>query len=84
MGDNGEGGGKPCPSTGCQPPLDSKFEVSFAANGSGDQTWYNLSQVDGYTLRSRSRRTAKAPRPAAASAPTAAACRSTAAPATRT
>ena len=50
MGDNGEGGGKPCPATGCQPPLDSKFEVSFAAKGSNAQTWYNLSQVDGYTL----------------------------------
>jgi hypothetical protein len=50
MGDNGEGGGKPCPANGCQPPLDSKFEVSFAAKGSSAQTWYNLSQVDGYTL----------------------------------
>ena len=50
MGDNGEGGGKPCPATGCQPPLDSKFEASFAARGGAAQTWYNLSQVDGYTL----------------------------------
>jgi hypothetical protein len=49
-GDSGEGGGKPCPANGCQPPVDSKFEATFAANGSADQTWYNLSQVDGYTL----------------------------------
>ncbi|MGZ3448278.1 MAG: RICIN domain-containing protein [Polyangiales bacterium] len=50
IGDSGEGGGKPCPASGCQPPVDSKFEASFAARGSGAQTWYNLSQVDGYTL----------------------------------
>jgi len=50
MGDNGEGGGKPCPASGCQPPLDSKFEATFADVGGSDQTWYNLSQVDGYTL----------------------------------
>ena len=50
IGDSGEGGGKPCPSTGCQPPVDSKFEATFASIGGSDQTWYNLSQVDGYTL----------------------------------
>jgi hypothetical protein len=50
IGDSGEGGGKPCPATGCQAPLDSKFEATFAAVGAADQTWYNLSQVDGYTL----------------------------------
>ncbi len=50
VGDSGEGGGKPCPASGCQPPVDSKFEASFAAKGSAAQTWYNLSQVDGYTL----------------------------------
>ncbi|MDB4969770.1 MAG: hypothetical protein JWN44_5459 [Myxococcales bacterium] len=50
IGDNGEGGGKPCPATGCQAPLDSKFEATFAPVGAGAQTWYNLSQVDGYTL----------------------------------
>jgi hypothetical protein len=49
-GDSGEGGGKPCPATGCQPPIDSKFEATFAPIGGRDQTWYNLSQVDGYTL----------------------------------
>lgn len=40
----------PCPSTGCQPPIESKFEATFAPKGAADQTWYNLSQVDGYTL----------------------------------
>ncbi|MBI2393904.1 MAG: RICIN domain-containing protein [Deltaproteobacteria bacterium] len=50
IGDSGEGGGKPCPAAGCQPPIDSKFEATFAPRGSSAQTWYNLSQVDGYTL----------------------------------
>lgn len=40
----------PCPAGGCQPPIESKFEATFAAKGGPDQTWYNLSQVDGYTL----------------------------------
>ena len=40
----------PCPSGGCQPPVDSKFEASFAPKGAAASTWYNLSQVDGYTL----------------------------------
>jgi hypothetical protein len=40
----------PCPAGGCQPPVESKFEASFTATGSADVTWYNLSQVDGYTL----------------------------------
>jgi hypothetical protein len=40
----------PCPAGGCQPPVDSKFEASFTAKGGKDVTWYNLSQVDGYTL----------------------------------
>lgn len=40
----------PCPSGGCQPPVDSKFEASFAPKGGAAATWYNLSQVDGYTL----------------------------------
>ncbi|HRI71763.1 MAG TPA: RICIN domain-containing protein [Polyangium sp.] len=40
----------PCPAGGCQPPIESKFEATFAAKGGAAQTWYNLSQVDGYTL----------------------------------
>jgi hypothetical protein len=50
IGDNGEGGGAPCGPGGCQPPIDSKFEVTFAASGSSAATFYNLSLVDGYTL----------------------------------
>ncbi len=50
VGDTGEGGGAPCGPTGCQPPVDSKFEVTFAAIGSVEATFYNLSLVDGYTL----------------------------------
>ena len=50
VGDNGEGGGAPCGATGCEPPFDSKFEATFAGTGSSDQTWYDLSLVDGYTL----------------------------------
>jgi hypothetical protein len=33
-----------------QPPIDSKFEATFAPIGSNDATFYNLSLVDGYTL----------------------------------
>lgn len=40
----------PCPAGGCQPPVDSKFEATFAPKGSAQDTWYNASQVDGYTL----------------------------------
>lgn len=50
VGDNGEGGGAPCGPSGCQPPFDSKFEVTFAPIGGNDATFYNLSLVDGYTL----------------------------------
>lgn len=50
IGDTGEGGGAPCGANGCQPPVDSKFEVTFAPIGGVDATFYNLSLVDGYTL----------------------------------
>jgi hypothetical protein len=50
IGDNGAGGGVPCPAGGCQPPIDSKFEVTFAPVNNAQANWYNLSQVDGYTL----------------------------------
>jgi hypothetical protein len=33
-----------------QPPIDSKFEVTFAPLGGGAESFYNLSLVDGYTL----------------------------------
>jgi hypothetical protein len=45
----------PCPPQGCAPPLDSKLEVSWgclssSGCGVGADTWFNLSQVDGFTL----------------------------------
>lgn len=54
---------EPCPTGGCQPPIESKFEATFAdpvtcptSNASADcLTWYNASQVDGYTLPFRIR-----------------------------
>jgi hypothetical protein len=49
IGDTGEGGGAPC-NGGCQPPIDSKFEISFAPENGSEITFYNLSLVDGYTL----------------------------------
>jgi hypothetical protein len=50
IGDSGEGGGAPCGPSGCHPPIDSKFEVTFASTSSSNATFYNLSLVDGYTL----------------------------------
>jgi len=41
------GGG--CPSGGCTPPIDSLFEASWGAK-SGGTTWFDTSQVDGYTI----------------------------------
>jgi hypothetical protein len=49
IGDTGEGGGAPC-TGGCQPPIDSKFEISFAPENGGELSFYNLSLVDGFTL----------------------------------
>lgn len=40
----------PCPAGGCQPPADTKIEFNFAAQGSGQQSWYDISLVDGYSL----------------------------------
>jgi len=44
-----------CPSNGCTPPLDSLFEASWGCKGSGcpsgtQVTWFDTSQVDGFTL----------------------------------
>lgn len=49
------GGGYTCPSGGCSPPVDSKIEVNWACVGSGcsvskAKTFYDISQVDGFTL----------------------------------
>ena len=45
----GESGGPnlPCPAHGCSPPVDSKFEATFGADG---LDWYDSSQVDGWSL----------------------------------
>ena len=50
IGDTGEGGGIPCGPNGCHPPIDSKFEVTYAPLGTNDKSFYNLSLVDGFTL----------------------------------
>lgn len=46
----GESGGPnlPCPAAGCSPPIDTKFEATFGTDQGLD--WYNVSQVDGWTL----------------------------------
>jgi hypothetical protein len=47
----------PCPSKGCAPPVDSKVEISWGCllgsscpPGRNNETFFNLSQVDGFTL----------------------------------
>lgn len=40
----------PCPPSGCQPPADTKVEINFPNLDSTDQSWYNISLVDGYSL----------------------------------
>jgi hypothetical protein len=37
-----------CPTNGCTPPVDSLFEATWGATGG--TTWFDTSQVDGYTL----------------------------------
>jgi len=46
-----------CPSTGCTPPLDSLFEATWGCKlgsgcpgGSSKVTWFDTSQVDGWTM----------------------------------
>jgi len=47
IGESG-GPGETCDSaSGCAPPVDTKFEASFNANG---EDWVDISLVDGYTL----------------------------------
>jgi len=50
-----KGGGYSCPKQGCAPPVDSKIEVNWACVGGGCNvgkalTYYDISQVDGFTL----------------------------------
>jgi len=40
----------PCPSTGCQPPADTKVEFFIPAEGVTGDSWYDVSLVDGYSL----------------------------------
>jgi len=59
------GPGESCPAAGCAPPLDSKFEATFGcmpdspacapnpsapAESLGTDDWWDVSQVDGWTL----------------------------------
>ncbi|HET6378572.1 MAG TPA: thaumatin family protein [Methylocella sp.] len=44
-----------CPAKGCAPPVDSKLEISWgclasSCGGKNNETFFNLSQVDGFTL----------------------------------
>lgn len=50
-----KGGAYTCPKAGCSPPVDSKVEVNWACVGTGcsvksAKTFYDISQVDGFTL----------------------------------
>lgn len=43
----------PCPSGGCQPPADTKVEFFFPPINNGEQVWYDVSLVDGYSLSAK-------------------------------
>lgn len=40
----------PCPSTGCQPPADTKVEFFYPPINNANTVWYDISLVDGYSL----------------------------------
>lgn len=40
----------PCPQGGCQPPAETKVEFFFPPSGNGQDVWYDISLVDGYSL----------------------------------
>ena len=40
----------PCPSNGCQPPADTKVEFNFPSQPPNQDSWYDISLVDGYSL----------------------------------
>ncbi|KAG4076940.1 hypothetical protein HA402_015927 [Bradysia odoriphaga] len=40
----------PCPSTGCQPPAETKVEFFYPASIDRIAVWYDISLVDGYSL----------------------------------
>ena len=43
----------PCPSQGCQPPADTKVEFYFPSQPPHEDSWYDISLVDGYSLPMR-------------------------------
>lgn len=43
----------PCLPTGCDPPADTKVEFFFPKAGNGEQVWYDVSLVDGYSLAAK-------------------------------
>lgn len=40
----------PCPRNGCDPPAETKIEFYFPKRDSGQEVWYGISLVDGYSL----------------------------------
>lgn len=40
----------PCGPTGCSPPAETKVEFFFPPVGDGNNVWYDISLVDGYSL----------------------------------
>ena len=43
----------PCPAQGCQPPADTKVEFYFPSQPPTEDSWYDISLVDGYSLPMR-------------------------------
>ena len=43
----------PCPVGGCQPPADTKVEFNFPPQPPNQDSWYDVSLVDGYSLPMR-------------------------------
>jgi len=40
----------PCLSTGCDPPAETKVEFFFPRVNNGQDVWYDISLVDGYSI----------------------------------
>ena len=43
----------PCPVGGCHPPADTKVEFNFPSQPPSQDSWYDISLVDGYSLPMR-------------------------------
>lgn len=41
---------EPCPAGGCHPPAETKVEFYFPSNGNPQDSFYDISLVDGYSL----------------------------------